>query len=177
MGCEMDAYGSFSFDYSAKAIYNLRSQFWDKFERKPKLEKVDKEVTQKQGESAKSTSSTQTNKGHLTTVDIGHFKQLLLKKHQEIIGNVSGIEGEALKAPDGDISKLMDNERKLLRKIEDALEHIEQGTYGICEATGVPISKTRLEAKPWARYCVEYARKLEQNLVSEQGQEEKEDSP
>ena len=111
-------------------------------------------MTQKQGESAKNTSSTQTNKGHLTTVDIEHFNQLLLKKRQEIIGNVSEIEGEALKVSDGDISNmpihiadagtdnyeqefalgLMDNERKLLREIEDALERIEQGTYGTCEA-------------------------------------------
>jgi len=96
-------------------------------------------VTQKQGKSAKNTRSTQTNKGHLTTVDIEHFKQLLLRKHQEIVGNVSEIEGEALKASDGDISNmpiymadagtdnyeqefalgLMDNERKLLREIEN----------------------------------------------------------
>ena len=151
-------------------------------------------MTQKQGESAKNTSSTQTNKGHLTTVDIEHFRQILLKKRQEIAGNVSEIEEEALKASDGDISNmpihmadagtdnyeqefalgLMDNERKLLRKIEDALERIEQETYGTCEATDVPISKARLEAKPWARYCVEYAKKLEQGLVirDEQNKEE-----
>lgn len=125
-------------------------------------------------------------------VDIEHFRQILLKKRQEIIGNVSEIEEEALKASDGDISNmpihmadagtdnyeqefalgLMDNERKLLRKIEDALERIEQETYGTCEATGALISKARLEAKPWARYCVEYARKLEQDLVTEQEQDE-----
>ncbi len=154
-------------------------------------------MTQKQKEeSAKNTSSTQTNKDHLTTVDIEHFKQLLLKKRQEIIGNVSEIEEEALKSSDGDISNmpihmadtgtdnyeqefalgLMDNERKLLRKIEDALEHIEQKTYGICEVTGTPIPKARLEAKPWARYCVEYARKLEQSLGIEQEQDKEEDS-
>ena len=141
-------------------------------------------MTQKQGEFAKNTSSTQTNKGHLTTVDIEHFKQLLLRKRQEIIGNVSEIGGEALKASDAETDsyeqefalELMDNERKLLRKIEDALERIEQKTYGTCEATGAPIPKARLEAKPWARYCVEYARKLEEGLVNEQEQEEEEDS-
>jgi len=125
-------------------------------------------------------------------VDIEHFRQILLKKRQEIIGNVSEIEEEALKASDGDISNmpihmadagtdsyeqefalgLMDNERKLLREIEDALGRIEQKTYGTCEATGAPISKARLEAKPWARYCFEYARKLEQGLVIEQEQDE-----
>ena len=153
-------------------------------------------MTQKQEESAKNTSSTQTNKGHLTTVDIEHFKQLLLKKRQEIAGNVSEIEEEALKKTDGDLSNmpihladmgtdsyeqeftlgLMDSERKLLREIDDALYRIEQKTYGTCEATGVPIAKARLEAKPWAKYCVEYARKLEQGLVTKQEQDEEEDS-
>ena len=62
---------------------------------------------------------------------------------------------------------LMDGERKLLREIDDALEHFEQGTYGICEGTGKPIPKARLEAQPWARYCVDYARMLEQGLAAE----------
>ncbi len=59
-----------------------------------------------------------------------------------------------------------------MRKIDDALDRIEQKIYGTCEATGVPISKARLEAKPWAKYCVEYARKLEQGLVAELEQDE-----
>jgi DnaK suppressor protein len=56
---------------------------------------------------------------------------------------------------------LMDSERKLLKEIDDALQRVEQGIYGICEGTGKQIPKARLEAQPWARYCVEYARKLE----------------
>jgi RNA polymerase-binding protein DksA len=62
---------------------------------------------------------------------------------------------------------LMDGERKLLREIDDALERIEQGTYGICEGTGKPILKARLKAQPWARYCVDYARLLEQRAARE----------
>jgi len=57
---------------------------------------------------------------------------------------------------------LMDSEQRLLREITEALERIEQQTYGTCEATSVPIPKARLEAVPWAKYCVEYARKLEE---------------
>ncbi|MBA7640955.1 RNA polymerase-binding transcription factor DksA [subsurface metagenome] len=64
----------------------------------------------------------------------------------------------------------MDSERKLLKEIDDALERIEQGIYSTCEATGKPVAKARLEAKPWARYCVEYARMLEQGLVTESEQ-------
>jgi len=150
-------------------------------------------VAQKQEEdSTKDTSSAQTNKGHLTAADIECFRQILLRKRREITGNVGEIEEEALNIADGDLSNmpihmadagtdsyeqefalgLMDNERRLLGQIDDALERIEQKTYGTCEATGVPISKARLEAKPWAKYCVEYARKLEQGLVTEQEQDE-----
>ena len=64
----------------------------------------------------------------------------------------------------------MNSERKLLIEIDNALQRIEKQTYGICESTGKPITKARLEAQPWARYCVEYARMLEQGLVTEQEQ-------
>jgi len=144
--------------------------------------------------SRKKTSLVQTKKNGLTDADTERFKQMLLEKRREIIGNVNEIEDEALKKSrldaTGDLSSmpihmadvgtdnyeqefalgLMDSERKLLKEIDDALERIEQGTYGTCEATGKPIAKARLEAKPWARYCVEYARMLEQGLVTEQEQ-------
>ncbi len=61
--------------------------------------------------------------------------------------------------------ELVDSERKLLTEIHYALERIEEGCYGICQKTDKPIQKARLEAKPWARYCVKYAQMLEQGLV------------
>ena len=139
----------------------------------------------------KKTSSTRKKKARLTVADIKRFKQVLVEKREEIFRNVNEFEDEALKKSrldaSGDLSSmpihmadigtdnyeqefalgLMDSERKLLREIDEALERIEQGTYGICEGTGEPIPKARLEANPWARYCVEYARMLEQGLVSE----------
>jgi len=141
--------------------------------------------------SRKKTSLTRTKKNRLTTADIERFKLMLLEKRREILRNVGEIEDEALKKSrldaTGDLSSmpihmadlgtdnyeqefalgLMDSERKLLQEIDDALQRIEQRTYGICEATGKPIAKARLTAKPWARYCVEYARMLEQGLVTE----------
>ncbi|MGD2095307.1 MAG: TraR/DksA C4-type zinc finger protein [Phycisphaerales bacterium] len=127
----------------------------------------------------------------MNTTEKKHFKKLLLEKRREILRNVFEIEDEALKKSrldaTGDLSSmpihmadigtdnyeqefalgLMDSERKLLREIDDALGRIEQNTYGICEGTNKPIPKARLEAQPWARYCVEYARMLEQGLVQE----------
>ncbi len=139
----------------------------------------------------KKVSSTRVKKRSLTSADIEHFKKMLLEKRREILNNVNEIEDEALKKSridaTGDLSSmpihmadigtdnyeqefalgLMDGERKLLREIDEALGRIEQQTYGICEGTGKPIPKARLEAQPWAKYCVEYARMLEQGLVPE----------
>ena len=136
-------------------------------------------------------SSTRKRKRNVSASDIKRLKQMLLEKRLEILKNVTEIEGEALKKSlldaSGDLSSmpihmadlgtdnfeqefalgLMDGERKLLREIDYALERINNGTYGICTATGQPISKARLEAQPWARYCIEYARKLEKGLVAE----------
>lgn len=53
------------------------------------------------------------------------------------------------------------SEREYLREIEAALERIEDGTYGICELTGKPIGRARLEAIPTARFCIEAQEKLE----------------
>ena len=142
--------------------------------------------------SRKKTSLTRTKKRRLTTIDIERFKQILLEKRREIIGNVNEMQDETLKKSrldaTGDLSSmpihmadigtdnyeqefalgLMDSERKLLKEIDEALQRIEQDTYGICEGTGKPIAKARLEAKPWAKYGVEYARMLEEGLVTEQ---------
>jgi len=43
---------------------------------------------------------------------------------------------------------------KLLREVSDALRRIDTGHYGICLECEEPISPKRLEAVPWARYCV-----------------------
>jgi RNA polymerase-binding transcription factor len=43
---------------------------------------------------------------------------------------------------------------ELLREIEEALGRLREGSYGTCQDCGLPISRKRLEAVPWARYCV-----------------------
>ncbi|MGD0023397.1 MAG: RNA polymerase-binding protein DksA [Xanthobacteraceae bacterium] len=48
-----------------------------------------------------------------------------------------------------------DRQRKLIAKIDAALQRIETGTYGYCEETGEPISIRRLEARPIATLSVE----------------------
>jgi DnaK suppressor protein len=48
-----------------------------------------------------------------------------------------------------------DRQRKLIGKIDEALERIERGEYGYCEETGEPIGIKRLEARPVATLSVE----------------------
>jgi DnaK suppressor protein len=48
-----------------------------------------------------------------------------------------------------------DRARKLISKIDQALERIENGTYGYCEDTGEPIGLRRLEARPIATLSIE----------------------
>jgi DnaK suppressor protein len=140
----------------------------------------------------KEVSATRRRKRSLSDADLEQFRKMLLAKRREILNNVTEFEDEALKKSrldaSGDLSSmpihmadlgtdnfeqefalgLMDSERKLLREIDEALERIENKVYGVCEGTGKPIRKARLKAQPWVRYCVEYARMLEQGLAAEQ---------
>ena len=125
------------------------------------------------------------NNCKLTPTEIEAFKALLLAKRNEILADVSCMTTGALQSPGTDLSRipihladlatdnndqeitldLMDGERRLLREIDDALERIENGTFGICQGSGAPIPKVRLEAIPWARYCVRYANALEKSSL------------
>jgi DnaK suppressor protein len=58
--------------------------------------------------------------------------------------------------------RLRGREQKLLKKIEDALERIDTGTYGICESCGERISIKRLEARPVTTLCIECKTKQEE---------------
>ena len=131
------------------------------------------------------------SKAGLTNKELNAFKELLVEKMHELLGDVNQIEAGSLKDSRGesigDLSfmpihmadmgsdnfeqefalGLMDSERKLLKEIVDALNRIEDGTYGVCEGMNKPIGKARLEAKPWARYSIEYAQMVEKGLVIE----------
>ncbi|HTM49049.1 MAG TPA: TraR/DksA C4-type zinc finger protein [Bryobacteraceae bacterium] len=45
-------------------------------------------------------------------------------------------------------------EKNLLREVEEALRRVEQGSFGICQECEEPISPKRLQALPWAKFCV-----------------------
>ncbi|HZD54648.1 MAG TPA: TraR/DksA family transcriptional regulator, partial [Candidatus Aquicultoraceae bacterium] len=50
---------------------------------------------------------------------------------------------------------LTDREKQKLKQIDDALDRIEEKTYGLCEECGVKIPRARLKVVPFAKYCVE----------------------
>jgi RNA polymerase-binding transcription factor DksA len=56
---------------------------------------------------------------------------------------------------------LLSSDQDAIYEIEEALKRIEKNTYGICELTGKPIPKTRLEAIPWTRFTVQAQAQLE----------------
>lgn len=51
--------------------------------------------------------------------------------------------------------RIRDRERKLISKVKEALERIDNGTFGICEACGKAISEKRLMARPMTTLCIE----------------------
>lgn len=125
-------------------------------------------------------------KTKLTEKQLAMFRQLLVEKRRELLGDVRMLTRDALGKPrqesSGDLSNvpihmadvgsdnweqdftigLIANERQLVREIDEALARIEDRTYGVCLGTLKRISVARLRAKPWAKYSIEYARQLEQ---------------
>jgi DnaK suppressor protein len=59
------------------------------------------------------------------------------------------------------------NDRKLLGLIDEALARIESGEYGECVNCGEPVAEKRLEAVPWARYCLKCQDLQERGLLNE----------
>jgi DnaK suppressor protein len=99
-----------------------------------------------------------------------YFRLKLLRWRDELLHEaqltLSALQEEALTEPDiADRAstetnrslelRTRDRARKLISKIDEALERIEDGSYGFCEETGEPIAISRLEARPIATLSVE----------------------
>ncbi|HSW45950.1 MAG TPA: TraR/DksA family transcriptional regulator, partial [Phycisphaerae bacterium] len=126
-------------------------------------------------------------RSRLTPAELEEFRQMLLAKRSQLISDVAHLENDAIRFGNqgggsssmpihmADLGSdtweqeltlgLIENERGLLREISEAMDRIKDGTFGICVATGKAITKARLRAKPWAKYCIEYARKRELGLA------------
>jgi RNA polymerase-binding transcription factor DksA len=122
----------------------------------------------------------------MTKAELQAYQQQLFELRDRLNGDVSHLADEALRKTGreagGNLSSmpihmadlgtdafeqentlnLLQNEEKGLAEIAAALERIDQGTFGQCENCGGVIPSARLKILPYARYCVECARKLEQ---------------
>jgi DnaK suppressor protein len=108
--------------------------------------------------------------------DLDFFKKHLQQRMQELLSQaddtVSGMttpnenfpdptDRASLEADRNFMLRIRDRESKLIKKIKQALERIENGTYGICESCGEEISIKRLKARPVTTQCIECKAKEE----------------
>ncbi len=99
-----------------------------------------------------------------------YFTELLTQRLDELLDEanrtVNGMTDLSEKFPDPTdrataesernfILRIRDRERKLIGKIKEALERIENGTYGICEECEEWIAEGRLKARPVTTLCIE----------------------
>jgi DnaK suppressor protein len=110
------------------------------------------------------------NETYMNKTQLDYFREKLVKWREDLqkesVETLHHMQEESLNEPDvndrasseTDRSlelRTRDRERKLILKINEALERIEDGSYGFCEETGVPIGIARLEARPIATLCLE----------------------
>lgn len=125
---------------------------------------------------------------YLNEKQLAEFREQLLEKRQSLTGDVERIADQTMNRKEhgfhesstmpihmADLGSdtweqdfnlgLLASETGLVREIDDALQRIEDRTYGICMATDARITVARLRAKPWAKYCIEYERAREEGRV------------
>lgn len=114
----------------------------------------------------------------LKKTQIAHFRKKLLEKRRQLEEEVGrsalygkGQEDDSIKDL-GDqattaytrefLFELGNGDRRLLKEVLEALHKLEEGSFGACERCGEAIAERRLEALPFARYCIDCQRLVEQ---------------
>ena len=104
-------------------------------------------------------------------MDMETYRGALIEKRGELVGgsavkplqwtmeNNSGRQGDMADQATGNNEvhvqlKRKQTDAKILQAIEEALDRIEQGTYGACRDCGEAIAEARLKAIPWTRVCI-----------------------
>ncbi len=106
-----------------------------------------------------------------------YFKQLLTQRIDQLLSDagktVSEMTDDNINLPDitdrasleSDRNfelRIRDRERKLLKKLHEALSRIDEGTFGICEMCGGRVSEKRLMARPVTTLCINCKKKQEE---------------
>jgi DnaK suppressor protein len=107
---------------------------------------------------------------YMNEAQLKHFENILRNWKAELMHEVdrtvTHMQNDAANFPDpndratqeSEFSlelRTRDRERKLIKKIDDALKEIESGDYGFCESCGIDIGIRRLEARPTATLCID----------------------
>jgi RNA polymerase-binding transcription factor len=114
-----------------------------------------------------------------------HFKRRLLAKERELVEEMARLEQDARDSGESEVrdstddatsaqgtSQALEEDALLsqtLIQVRDALKRIEDGTYGRCIVCGRQIEAARLEAVPWAAYCLEDQEKQDKRAHAPQG--------
>jgi DnaK suppressor protein len=112
---------------------------------------------------------------------LDHYRKRLLRERDDLLGLVTRARKDGRFADEEGTQDLADkaansytkeflfyqssNERELLQMINEALERIEQGSFGECVLCGSSMDNKRLEAVPWARHCVPCQEKQDEGLL------------
>ena len=105
------------------------------------------------------------------------MREMLLKMREELVREIARRSRETAVSGVSDIGDILDSvseertreldmiltdrEKQKLKQIDDALDKIEENTYGLCEECGVKIPRARLKVVPFAKYCVECKEAIE----------------
>jgi DnaK suppressor protein len=108
--------------------------------------------------------------------DLEYFKELLTKRMEDLLSQADTTVSD-MNTPKGNFPdpadratyesdrnfelRIRDREYKLIKKVRNALDRIENGTFGICETCGEEISVKRLQARPVTTQCIECKTKEE----------------
>lgn len=112
----------------------------------------------------------QVGEEYMNERQLAHIEKILLSWRQELMEEVDRtvlhMKDDAANFPDPSDRasqeeefslelRTRDRERKLIKKIEDALERLRNEDFGYCEACGIEIGLKRLEARPTATLCID----------------------
>lgn len=108
------------------------------------------------------------------------FRQLLLTRRAQLLGDVNDLENEAFSDETHNVStnhladgafeqyeqefnlSMIENETEELKEIARAIEKIDRGEFGVCESCGIDVSIERLKAMPYTRICIHCREEFEE---------------
>jgi len=109
------------------------------------------------------------------------YKKRLLERREQLLDTVSKTEQDGREADEEAAQDIADkatnsytkeflfkksnDDRFILHLVQEALDRLDNGAYGVCVACGGEMQQKRLDAVPWARHCIDCQEKQEQGTL------------